>query len=88
VDKENKELLSDKDLLGQSGMSSDEDVYRDNRRASRVSSHQPPSGFPPASPIPDDHDDQRSSGNGTVTANDIANSDERVKQILYSDVRS
>jgi hypothetical protein len=69
-------------------MSSDDEYRADNRRTSLVSPV-PPSAvggaFPPESPNLDDRDDQRGS-TGASTANDIVSSDERVKQILFSDV--
>jgi len=75
-------------------MSSDDDLYGpDNRhRESLASPAPPPAGDGgPESPKIDNHDDsdRRGSVNGmtSTSANDIANSDESVRQVLYSDVR-
>ena len=67
-------------------MSSDEDVYRgDNRRISNASQQQPTSGFPPDSPNLE-HDGRGDGALTNSTPSDIANTDDGVKQILFSDV--
>jgi hypothetical protein len=76
-------------------MSSDDDLDGpDNRRRRSLATPVPPSagGGGPESPKFDssDYPDKRGSVNGmtSATASDIATSDERVRQVLYSDVRS
>jgi hypothetical protein len=79
-------------------MSSDDDFYgADNPRRS-VASPVPPSagGRGPESPTLENNDNNNNDGTGRkasvhrvahTTANDVAHSDERVREVLYSDVR-
>ena len=76
-------------------MSSDEDLYgTDSRRRRSMTSPVPHTAEGGGAESPklssSDYPDKRGSVNDTTstTANDIANSDERVRQVLYSDVRS
>ena len=75
-------------------MSSDDDLFGpDNGQRGSLTSPAPPlaGGGGPESPKIGNHDDsdRRGSVNGmtSTTANDIANSDEKVRQVLFSDVR-
>ena len=76
-------------------MSSDDELNGlDNRPRRSLASPVPPSagGGGPESPKFDNIDDLDKIGSANettlMTPNDVANSDERVKQVLYSDVRS
>jgi hypothetical protein len=75
-------------------MSSDDELFSSNHRRTSLTSPQPPSagGFGPESPK-FDNQDNGNPGNSLnenaiayTTANDIANSDDQVRQVLYSDV--
>jgi hypothetical protein len=77
-------------------MSSDDELFSSNHRRTSLTSPQSPSagGFGPESPKFDNQDNgnRGDSLNGNAitytTANDIANSDDQVRQVLYSDVCS
>ena len=81
-------------------MSSDDELFEADPHCNRPFSGPPPSaqGLGPESPTLDNNNihsnleesDRRGSVNGIPpsTAHDIANSDESVRQVLYSDVRS
>lgn len=77
-------------------MSSDDELFSSDPRRTSLTSPAPPSagGVGPDSPKFDNNDegDRRGSLNGNIathtTANDIANTDDNVRQVLYSDVCS
>jgi len=70
-------------------MSSDDEFTADHRRMS-LASPPPPSagGQVPESPKFDNEDDSGVNGNIHSTPTDVAQSDESVRQVLYSDVLS
>lgn len=74
-------------------MSSDDDIHGTDARRQSLVSPQPPSagGLGPESPTVENVNegvDKRASIDGTAntTANEIANTDEEVRRVIYSDV--
>jgi hypothetical protein len=75
-------------------MSSDDELFSSDNRRTSAASPAPPSagGVGPDSPKFDNNNEgeRRGSLNGNIsthtTANDIANTDDKVRQVLYSDV--
>jgi hypothetical protein len=74
-------------------MSSDDDLHGTDARRRSLVSPQPPSagGLGPESPTVenvDEDDNKRTSmeGTGHTTANEVANTDEEVRRVIYSDV--